>query len=95
MESRTEAAAVHLSGEITLLEAANLKERLLEALAAPALQLECENLLAVDLAVLQVLLAARRTAAQRGRPFHINDSPDSTLAACALAAGLPEPGKWQ
>jgi len=86
---------VRLAGEVTLGEAGALKERLLEAIEAGSILVDCENLQAVDLAVLQVLLAAKRMALKRGRPFRMRDSADWALASCSAAAGLPEPGDWQ
>ena len=95
VESIAEGAAVRLTGDVTLAEAASLKKHLSKALEAPVVLLDCENLGTADLAVLQLLLAAKRLASKRGNTFRINDSGESTLAACCAAAGLPGPASWQ
>jgi anti-anti-sigma regulatory factor len=95
VEPADQGVAVRLIGEVTLAEAAALKERLLEALDAAAVLIDCRQLQTVDVAVLQLLLAARRSAAEHHKTFQIVDSPDSTLAACCAAVGLQSPGEWK
>jgi len=95
LETTDQGVAVRLVGEITLAEAAALKAILVEALDARSAVIDCTNLEAVDVAVLQLLLAAKRVAQKRGTTFQFSDSPQSTLASYSAAAGLPAPDDWK
>lgn len=78
-----------LSGELTLLKAAHLKEELLQALAAPdGLTLDIQALSAIDLACMQLLCAAYRSAVDRGRPFQVIPPSCEAIATTVAQAGL-------
>ena len=79
---------VRLSGEVTLLDGGNLKTRLIEALSAPAAILDCSELASIDLAGLQLVLAAVRAFARDGKPLSLTDSPAGVLHTAASVAGL-------
>lgn len=83
---------VTLDGDVRTGDAAALRDRLREGLAAGDLRIVTGGLTSVDCAVVQVLIAARRSAAQFERDLQIDTPPDGVLAAAlermALTAAL-------
>lgn len=70
---RYESGRVHIDGEMTIYTCAELKPRLLEALAAhpDASRLDLSHVVELDTAGLQLLLTARRYASDAGRELTV------------------------
>ncbi len=87
-----EGKVLRLSGEINLSLAVKLKALLVEALdSASPLVVDVGDAIEIDLACLQLLVAAERTFAQRQIRFAVEDSAAGLWAASVRAAGFPEP----
>ena len=82
------------TGEQTIRTIDTAAERLREHLAAHAeVTLDCSAVDEVDLTFVQMLLAARKSAAAHGRTLRLSPAAAGPLLACLHAAGvLPEPG---
>jgi anti-anti-sigma regulatory factor len=88
----TKTHAVALHGTLGLREAAGLTEQLAEALAAHArVVVDATALDGADIALVQVLAAARRTAADAGRSLRLVAPPGGILAQLLARAGLAAP----
>lgn len=74
---------VTLVGDVRTGDAAGLRERLQAGLAAGDLRVDTVGLTSVDCAVVQVLIAARRSAVQLERNLTI-ERPDGGALATAL-----------
>lgn len=70
-----------LDGDWKIGQAAALRETLMAALAEGDLRLDTTALTAADCAVVQVLLSARRSAAQLDRNLHIDIAEGGALAS--------------
>src|ERR1700733_2566130 len=70
---RYESRCVHVDGEMTIYTCGQLKPRLLEELAAhpEAIHLDLSHVVDLDTAGLQLLLTARRYAADAGRELSV------------------------
>jgi anti-anti-sigma factor len=78
-----------LSGELTLLQAAQLKAELLQALASSErVTIDIQALEGIDLACLQVLCAAHRSAVGRGRQLALSPPSCEAITTTADQAGL-------
>ncbi len=81
-------AVVRFSGAQTIGDAEEARRRLLAALeqGSDALSIDCRHAETCDLAFVQILLAARKSAADKGRPFSLMAS--SALARSCVTAGI-------
>ena len=80
---------VNLPQELTIAAVARLRDRLLEALAGGApVVLDAAAVVDVDAAGLQVLCAARRSAAARGVELALRGGRGGPLARALEVAGL-------
>lgn len=67
-----ETSVVALTGELTIMQAAELKKRLTEALnSAQSVQVHIGKVINVDLTCMQLLCSAHRTAFVRGKQLSI------------------------
>lgn len=82
------AGTMELTGDLRAGDAERLRGDLITALSGGDVALSTGGLTSVDMAVLQVLLAARRTAAQQGRHLSIDAPPGGALAAMATRLAL-------
>ncbi len=81
-----------LAGSLGLRDAARLSAELAEALAQPGpLTIDCSGLGDVDLAIVQLLVAAHKTAAATGKPLTLVSPPGGPLAALLVQAGFVSP----
>jgi anti-sigma B factor antagonist len=79
---------ISLDGELTILTATELKERLLTALDGSAgLRVDLSAVDEIDTAGLQVLLVTRRAAHQANLPFEVT-GPEPEIARVLAIAGL-------
>lgn len=84
---------IRLEGAQTIREAEGLALRLREALAAhDGVRVETQAVSAADVAVLQVMVAAHRTARRDGRTLSIEAASGGALEAALQAGGLAAPG---
>lgn len=96
VDRKTGTRKVVLSGELTIYDAAALRDRVMALLkGAKQLQLDAEAISEVDLAGIQVLVALRRKGDAQGIPVEImRSSPALTQALQLLALssnfGLPD-----
>jgi ABC-type transporter Mla MlaB component len=82
-------ADVVLDGALTVRTAAIVRDRLLAALAEHALvRVDCSAAESIDLSVLQLLLAARRSAAAAGKHVGLTAPAAGTLRGALEQAGL-------
>jgi len=81
---------VTLSGDMRTGDAAGLRERLQSALDAGDMRIETADLASVDCAVVQVLIAARRSAALLQRKLNIDSPEEGTLAAALERMALAD-----
>ena len=83
---------VHLEGCATLPGAAEVRARLLGALArGEPLVVDCAAVDEADLSLVQLLVAARRLAARNGAGFRLEPPPSPAVVALFERAGLPLP----
>ncbi len=83
---------VRLEGSVTLPSAAEVRTRLLEALARGGpLIVDCAAVEEADLSLVQLLVAARRHAARSGAGFRLEPPPSPAVVALFERAGLPLP----
>ena len=90
LERRSESGvAIELDGEMTLACASELKIRLLQALESGVpVALQLDAVTEIDLACLQLLLAARSSFQARGVGLDIRVDPAGAVQASCVAAGL-------
>ncbi|RBI82618.1 hypothetical protein DRV85_18565 [Rhodosalinus halophilus] len=82
--------AVVLSGNLSIRDSEELRRRLLKKLTADEpLRIDVGGLATIDTTIIQVLMAARRSAAHQGLPFEIRGVTESPLPAFMAAIGLP------
>jgi anti-anti-sigma factor len=80
---------IHLDGEVTILQAAELKQVLVQALKeGKDLRLHLEAVTEMDITALQLLLAADREAKKLGVGFFTVGSVPGELFAAAIEVGL-------
>ena len=79
---------IELSGDLRAGAAADLRDRLRQALEAGDLQVATGALQAVDCAIVQVLVSAGRTAAQLDRKLQIDGQAQGALGAMLDRLGL-------
>jgi anti-anti-sigma regulatory factor len=85
--SKNETGRVLLDGVLTVRTIAAAKQKLLRALAEqPAVQVDCTAAESADLSLIQLLLAARLSARQAGKPFAL------TAPACGVLREALEQG---
>lgn len=79
---------LRLPAELTIYTVAATREAWLAALAAPdaeTLRADAAGVGEIDAAGLQLLVALRRSLAERGRALHLCDPSESLRAACRRA----------
>ena len=82
-------ATLELSDRLTINEAEMTRDQLLRSLAdCQRLTLETAQLEAVDLAGIQLLISARRSAEQVGKVVRLAVAPKGVLLRALIAAGL-------
>jgi anti-anti-sigma regulatory factor len=84
-----------LDGALTVARAEDVRDAVLAALAEPAgLVVDCSGATQVDLAFLQIMLAAARTAATRGTSLSLAAAPSGPLATALARGGFaPDPAR--
>lgn len=92
---------LRLEGSQTIRDAAALAGSLSEALAAhDGLRVETAAVASVDVGILQVLVAAHKTARRMAKPLSIEAGPGGALEAALEASGIAarairlETGSW-
>lgn len=89
----TETATIVLDGDLTVRAASRIQATLTEALAANRhVTLDCRAAERADLAFLQLVLAARKSAAAAGGALRLVAPDGSAVADAARRAGLAGPG---
>ena len=82
-----------LSGRLTIVEAETVREGLVQALAGcQSLSLETAGLEAVDVAGLQLLIAARRSAERAGKSVRLAAAAEGALLTALIGAGFRAEG---
>jgi len=82
-----------LRGALGIRDAAGLASDLRTALeSSPSVLVDASGLASADLAIVQVLVAARRSAAESGGGLTVCAPPDGALAGLLAAAGFPASG---
>ena len=102
LEQTADEVRVSASGRLTVSEAPRLHRALLEAFASGrAVRLRLSDEVETDLSLLQLLCAARRTAAARGTGFCVDGLEEAgqlrrviARSGAARCAGCPEPCPW-
>ena len=80
---------ITLSGELGLRDADGVREQLLDAFCAQmAVEVEAEDLTALDMSIVQVLLAAHKMAKGRGQTFQVIAAAEGPLQDALSRAGL-------
>lgn len=81
---------LHFEGVLSLVEAATIKNSLLAALAndATTIEVDCAQATEVDVSFLQIVLAARRTAAIRGKSIVLSAPPSGALLDALQRSGI-------
>ena len=80
---------ITLRGELGLRDADAVREQLLDAFCAQmAVEVDAADLTAVDMSIVQVLLAAHKMAKERGQTFQIVAAVEGPLRGAISRAGL-------
>jgi len=82
---------VVLEGELGLRDAPELAQSLAAALGDGGAALDLASLRSVDGAILQVLIAGHRTAAETGVPFGFSDPEQPILRSALIGHGMIAP----
>lgn len=83
-------AVFDLPASVTLRSAPEIREALLERLgAAPALILDCAALAEADLSLLQLIVALRKSGAERGVTIALRHPAGGALQQLLVRAGFP------
>lgn len=85
------AAPLRIEGEMTIYTAAELKERIVAALAADSVAIDLAQVGEIDSAGLQLLLLAQRETAAAGKSLALHNPSGAVLECldlCALRAGF-------
>jgi anti-anti-sigma regulatory factor len=91
-ETNPEPARVKLDGVLTVRTIANTRASLLAALADhPAVLVDCAAAESVDLTFIQLLLAARLSTRQGGKPFSLAAPATGALRAALEQGGFLPP----
>lgn len=95
-EAGDDATRLALDGNLTIADAGNVRERLLDWLQAPGgnRRLDLAQVESIDTAGVQLLLAGRRLLAERGADLHIDPASPAVravLTTCGLADWLLAP----
>jgi ABC-type transporter Mla MlaB component len=78
-----------LTGSVTVREVAQLAEALQAALTtSSALTIDCAGLTEIDLAAVQLLVAAHKSARAAGTPLTLRHAADGPLSALLRQAGF-------
>lgn len=86
---RRERKRLSLEGELTVSNAAVLRERFLEALAqSEQVEIDLDGVSAVDLAGLQLLCSAHRTAVAQGKALTLKDGQVPALQQARAMSGF-------
>ncbi|MDH4163389.1 MAG: STAS domain-containing protein [Nitrospirota bacterium] len=99
-ETTNDGKTIIMSGELTVSAVNSIKITLLNALrVAPALQVRLESVSRMDIAFLQLLCSAHRTAADSGKQFTVSGDPDRFLELLKKSGfqrhiGCRESGKY-
>jgi anti-anti-sigma factor len=89
LEKHQDQCVLRFQGECKVSAAGEIKQALLEALAAGGdIHLDCQNVDEVDLAIVQLLWAAEREARRKDRPFGCRMS--DTVQKCFEEAGFQQ-----
>lgn len=81
--------ALHLSGDLSLRSISELHAKLTEAIAAhDAVAIGTDAVESIDIAALQLLVSATRTADAQGRKLSVSAVEGSTMARTLIAAGF-------
>lgn len=83
---------IELSGDMRAGAAADLRDRLQAALGSGDLRISTGGVTAVDCAIVQVLVSARRTAAQLDRKLQVDGQERGALGAMLDRLGLGTAG---
>lgn len=84
--------AVDLSGPRTLRNAEQTRSVLLDALRGPSpLRLDCSATAEADLSLVQLLLAAQKSAQAAGKDVTLAHPPSAAFVQAASRAGFPAP----
>jgi hypothetical protein len=87
---------VRLSGAQTIREAEGTLQALRDALAAaPSVALDCDAVEEADLAFLQLILAARKSARQAGKNLNMTAPASGPLLAALDSAGIRPEGDYR
>lgn len=88
-EKGGKAGVLRLEGDITIQQAEELKENIIQGLGSvDKLYVDSSNVSAIDLSGLQLLCAAHRAAITLGKTFHLAEPVSSDLRRSAEAAGF-------
>jgi len=80
---------LRLEGELTVIRAAELKEMLRQSLAGPdSVEIDLDQVTAVDLACLQLFCSAHKTALRDDRKWRIKNMGSSVLQTAGMEAGF-------
>lgn len=80
---------LRLGGELTVANGAGLRERLLAAMeASDRVEIDLDQVTAVDLAGLQLLCSAHRTAVEQGKVVTLKDQSAPVLRQVRVSAGF-------
>lgn len=80
---------LHLSGDLSLRSISELHARLTEAIAAhDAVAIGTDAVDSIDVAALQLLVSATRTATAQGRTLTVSAAEGSAVARTLVAAGF-------
>lgn len=89
MDTISEHMVVECTGDLTITHAEILRERVLSALErAQTVDLDCSLAGEADISFLQLVIAARLSAAKRGVALRVISGGNETVAMLARAAGL-------
>ncbi len=85
---------IHLSGSLGLRDADAVKQRLLDSLGQSApLQIDCGDLVEIDASIIQLMIAAQKSASARGIACTVSMPTDGVLAQALTRGGfLPAAG---
>jgi anti-anti-sigma regulatory factor len=82
-----------LTGDQTVRQAAHTMEHVLAALAEPGdLLLDCDGVTGADLSLIQIIVAARRSATSRSKRLALTAPPAGALHQALERGGFPELG---
>ncbi len=91
-DSKADTGRVVLDGVLTVRTIASAKEKLLRALTdQPAVQVDCAAAESADLSLIQLLLSARLTARQAGKPFALAAPASGALREVLEQGGFLPP----